>query len=128
MFTGVITGVLGGDATTKEIGSSTALEFSVAVIDVFQKDGTETQWVRCLKYGDTKIKDYLKRGTKVCVSGEIKQRFFTKKDGSAGFALECKVNSIELLSPRDAKNNHEETINTRPSTARTAEPEEDLPF
>lgn len=76
MFNAVIAGNIGAkNAETKQLGSSSVTEWSVAV-EQRTKDGKTTTWVDCSlwgKRGET-LAQYLTKGSKVCVSGELTTR------------------------------------------------------
>lgn len=47
------------------------------------------------------VAQYLVKGTRVALNGRLRQRKFTRKDGSEGTALEVAVNDLSFMSPRD---------------------------
>ena len=47
------------------------------------------------------VAQYLVKGTRVALNGRLRQRKFTRKDGSEGVALEVAVNDLSFMSPRD---------------------------
>ena len=47
------------------------------------------------------IAQYLTKGTRVALNGRLRQRKFTRKDGSEGTALEVAVNDLSFMSTRD---------------------------
>ena len=115
-------GQLGKDAEVRDAGQSKVINFSVAVSTGYG-DKKTTTWVECAKFGEkTGVSEYLKKGTKVYVSGEPSLRTW-EKDGKNGAALNLRVQEIELLgSKADA---------AQPAQQESAQPidvEKDLPF
>jgi single-strand DNA-binding protein len=101
MFVGTVVGNLGGDATQKQVGDSTVVEFSVASTKKI-KGEKHTQWIRAAYWGKaaTAVAPYLKKGGTVACTGDVELREFTKKDGSIGTSLEMRVNSLQLCGSK----------------------------
>lgn len=91
------------DATIKDFGSSKYISFSVAHSESYtDKQGVKvekTQWVSCLKYGESAVLPYLKKGTKVYVEGQLSTKIFDK-EGISQIAVNCQVSHIELLGAK----------------------------
>lgn len=87
-------GNLGKDAELKELeGGKKVINFSIAVQD--GKDNTI--WVDCAKWSEkTGVLPYLKKGTKVAVTGNVGIR---KWEGGA--ALTLRVLDLELLGQKE---------------------------
>lgn len=93
MLNAVIAGNLGKDAETRNAGQTTVTGFNVAV-EQRGKDGKKTQWVGCSmwgKRGET-LAQYLTKGSKVCVSGELTTR---EHDGKT--YLDLNVSDVTLM-------------------------------
>jgi single-strand DNA-binding protein len=97
------TGRLTRDAEFRSTPSGLSiLKFSVANNTGFG-DKQKTNYVNCLIFGkraEGKLKDYLKKGQEVAVSGELNLSEFKKRDGTSGASLECNVNSVDLIGGR----------------------------
>jgi single-strand DNA-binding protein len=67
-----ITGRVGGDAETRQAGSGTVTNFNCAV-DQGWGDNKQTNWFRVAIWGDrgSKLAQYIKKGDKVAVTGEL---------------------------------------------------------
>jgi single-strand DNA-binding protein len=67
-----ITGRVGGDAETRSAGSGTVTNFNCAV-DQGWGDNKQTNWFRVAIWGDrgSKLAQYIKKGDKVAVTGEL---------------------------------------------------------
>ena len=78
------------------------LKFSVANNTGFG-DKQKTNFVNCSLFGkraEGRLKDFLKKGQEVAVSGELNLNEFTKKDGTKSASLECNVNSVDLIGQK----------------------------
>lgn len=78
----------------------TVTNFTVAVSRKGDKD--KTDFFRCAAWGKTGevCGQYLGKGKKVCVVGEVSARAYTDKQGEAKASLEVFVTEVEFLSPR----------------------------
>lgn len=94
------TGSLGNDAEVKELqDGKKVISFSVGVSQGYKENKT-TLWVECAKFGEkTAVAEFLKKGTKVYISGEPTLHKW-EKDGRSGTTLKLNVSTIELLSPK----------------------------
>lgn len=110
MIQAFITGNIGKDAETRAAGQDTVTSFSVAS-NRKQKGEDVTTWVRCSIWGKrgAALSQYLTKGGKVAVSGELSTR---EHDGKT--YLELRVSEIDLMGGGGKK----------PETRR-AEPDED---
>jgi single-strand DNA-binding protein len=93
MLNATIAGNIGADAVIRNAGQTTVTGFNVAV-EQRGKDGKKTQWVSCSmwgKRGDT-LAQYLTKGSKVCVSGELQTR---EHDGKT--YLELNVSDVTMM-------------------------------
>ena len=78
----------------------TVTNFTVAVSRKGDKD--KTDYFRCAAWNKTGevCGQYLGKGKKVCVVGEVSARAYTDKQGEAKASLEVFVTEVEFLSPR----------------------------
>ena len=94
----ILSGNLGRDcrvASTK--GGDTVCNFAVAVKSGYG-DKEQTLWIDCALWGkraEGKLVDYLVKGAKVTVSGELGQQEGTGEHSGKTF-LTCRVDKIEL--------------------------------
>ena len=96
-----IIGNLTADPEMRTTPSGKAVtNFTVAVSRKGDKD--KTDFFRCAAWGKTGevCGQYLSKGKKVCVVGEVSARAFTDKQGEAKASLEVFVTEVEFLSPR----------------------------
>lgn len=100
------TGHLARDAEVKYTQSGTAiLSFSVGCNSGYG-DKKKTMWVRVTLFGkraEGQLKDYLKKGTNVFVSGELSQNEYKANDGTTKTSLELVANVIDLVGKRQER-------------------------
>ena len=96
-----IVGHLGRDAETKQVGSSTVTEFTVAV-NHRDKKGDTTMWFSCALWGKRgeAVAQYLTKGKAVLVSGRFWVRDYEGKNGPS-YSLEVNANDLVLLGGKD---------------------------
>lgn len=102
MFRIQVLGNLGADAEIKQDNGRTYVQFSVADTRRFKReDGTETEvtnWFSCfMRNADSEVVKYLKKGTKVYVSGNGELRVYSSaKDRMMKAGASINVTVIEL--------------------------------
>jgi len=79
---------------------------SIAVSDGKDQNGQQvSQYFNCVAW--EKLADvmemYTPKGTKVCVSGKLQNRSWTKQDGTKAYATDILVNELEILSSKSEK-------------------------
>lgn len=96
MFNATIAGNVGRDAETKTAGQGVVTTWSVAV-EQRGKDGKVTTWVDCNMWGTRgeKVAQYIQKGGKVCVSGELTRR---EHDGKT--YLQINVSDVTLMGSK----------------------------
>jgi len=98
-------GRVGADAELRQTQSGEkVLSFRVAN-DVGFGDRKSTQWVSCSFWGKRgeSVANFVKKGDRVSVSGELKLEEYTGRDGTPGSRLAVRVNDMDLGSGnRDA--------------------------
>lgn len=97
------TGTVGGDAEVRYMPSGLAvLNVSVAN-NIGFGDKRQTLWIRVALFGkraEGGLKEYLKKGHQVFVSGELTQSEYKSNDGSTKTSLELNANVIELIGKK----------------------------
>ena len=66
-------GNIGKDAETRQVGENSVISWSIASTKKY-KDKEQTTWLNCQKWNAGRLSEYLKKGTKVIVSGELEIR------------------------------------------------------
>lgn len=110
----IIVGNLGRDAELQTpSGTSSFLKFSVADTN-YRK---VTTWFECTLWGKRaeKLAEYLKKGTKVMVRGEISLNKYSTRDGQERTSLDVNVDNVELLGGK-------------PEQPGSTRPDNDIPF
>ena len=107
-------GYLGATAELKRPQNTSILSFTLASTDYRQV----TTWVRCSLFGKRgeKLAEFMSKGKRVWISGELTQRTYTARDGTTKESLDCNVNTLVLLGDRN-----------EPSTS-TYAPDDPIPF
>lgn len=95
-------GYLGSDAEVKTANGKEFLAFRVANTDRWTDQAGQqhenTIWVDCVMNGTPAVKDYLKRGTMVFVTGSITLRVYSSpKDKCMKAGMTINVSKLELL-------------------------------
>jgi single-strand DNA-binding protein len=121
-----IIGNLGFDAVIKEYNGQKFIEFSVAVNERYKKaDGTQvetTDWINCT-YRNLGLGQYLKKGDRILVQGNMKVNVYQGKDKQHRAGINLNVYNVQLLSSK--KEEGETTTETTPAAQ---PPADDLPF
>jgi single-strand DNA-binding protein len=94
------TGNLGRDAEVRYTQNGTAV-CSFPVANTIRKgpDNEETVWVQCAIFGkraESKLPQYLTKGTKVSISGQVSLNEWQDNNGNNRAALRCMVNELDL--------------------------------
>ena len=97
-------GYLGKDATVSIYDGKNVINFSVANTEKFQsKTGTpieQTHWVECSFWSDSKVHEYLKKGTQVFIQGAMTVNLYDMPSGDKAYRINCKINKVEILSSK----------------------------
>jgi single-strand DNA-binding protein len=122
------TGTVGSDAEVRYAPSGVAVLNVTVANNVGFGDKQKTNWVRVVLFGkraEGNLKDYLKKGQTVFVSGELTQSEYQANDGSTKSNLELNANIIDLIGKKDG------SAQQRPAPARQAAADDfndDIPF
>ena len=115
-----IAGTVGKDAELKHLSDGTAIAaFSVA--DSQGKD--KTVWWNCSLFGKRaeSLVNYIHKGTKVTVSGQVTEDVWTDKKGQERKSMKVRVNDIALQSKSEQRQEPQQQ-------AAPAIPDEEIPF
>ena len=103
MNTWCFTGNLGQDCERKALSSGKSVcEFSVGVSSGYG-DKKKTTWAKCALFGkaaEGKLPEYLVKGAKVAVTGEVTLEEWAGKDGATRYTLRVAVNTIDLIGSK----------------------------
>lgn len=132
-------GNLGADAIIKDINGQKYIAFSIAHTESYKDSQGQrkerTTWISCLRYGESQVINYLKKGTRVFIRGELSAKAY-EVGGALQAGINCRVRELQLLggnradqpeSPQQAATTSAATPNYAPSSYQQQE-EDDLPF
>ena len=95
------TGTIGRDAEVRYAPSGMAILNITVANNIGFGEKQQTLWIRVALFGkraEGSLKDYLKKGQQVFVSGELSTNEYDAKDGSGKkFSLELNANIIDLV-------------------------------
>ena len=97
-------GTCGRDAEVRYLPSGQAVLNVTVANNIGFGDRQQTLWVRVVLWGkraEGNLKDYLKKGQQVFVSGELTQSEYTGNDGIKKTALELNANIIDLVGKKN---------------------------
>lgn len=103
------TGACGSDAEVRYIPSGQAVLSVNVANNVGFGDKQKTMWIRVTLWGrraEGNLKDYLKKGQQVFVSGELTMNEYTANDGTKRTSLELNANIIDLVGKRESAPSH----------------------
>lgn len=94
-----IAGTVGKDPELKRVGDNDVLSFTVADSQGREKP---TIWWSCQLWGKraTTMQQYLFKGSKVTVTGQVTEREYTAKDGTRRKVMDVRVNDLALQGER----------------------------
>lgn len=102
-------GACGADAELRYIPSGQAVLSVNVANNVGFGDKQKTMWIRVTLWGkraESNLKDYLKKGQQVFVSGELTTNEYTANDGTKRTSLELNATIIDLVGRRESAPNH----------------------
>ena len=123
------TGTLGADSELKNVGNNATpvLSFRIANNNYNAKTKqNEPLWLRCQLWGNRAegtLKDYLKKGQQVFVSGQLTLNEYQANDGTMKTSLELNCSIVDLVGSK--KDNM--PVSTTPSPPSSID-DEDIPF
>ena len=112
MFTGQIIGYVGADARQNKNGKGFNFHVSTKYKNVNNEE--QTLWVCCFVNYESKVFEYLKKGTQVYVCGDVYADVFQKDDGSHIPSVSLTVSRIELLGKAEKKESGDGTASGQP--------------
>ena len=103
----IIGGRLTSDVELKSTQSGVSVcSFTVAVNRKYQQNGKQqTDFINCIAWRQTAefVSKYFKKGSSICVVGEIQTREWTDNNGQKRYATEVSVNEAKFV---DSKNDN----------------------
>lgn len=124
-------GNLGADATIREFNGQKFIAFSVAHTESYNDQKGQkherTTWVSCLKFGESAVINYLKKGTRVFVRGELSTKIYTA-NGTTQVGVNCKVRELHLLGGSNKTDQQAEQPTAQGQAPTYSAPEQSNPF
>jgi single-strand DNA-binding protein len=115
------TGACGNDAEVRYSAAGLAVLNVNVANNVGYGDRRQTIWIRVALFGklaEGTLKDYLKKGQQVFVSGELTQREYRANDGTIKNSLELTANIIELIGKKNDTGFQQAQPSYPPATAK----------
>ena len=102
MYKTILLGNIGKDCVVNTVNGKSVCNFSVAQTEKYKDaQGTQhekTRWFDCALWRDnTSIAQYLKKGTKVLLEGQVDVKQFQRQDGTQGVGMTFRVSNLTLL-------------------------------
>lgn len=97
------TGAVGADAEVRYLPSGQAVLNVRVANNIGYGDKQQTLWIRVRLFGkraEGSLKDYLKKGQQVFVSGELSLNEYQANDGTTKTSLELVANVLDLVGKR----------------------------
>jgi single-strand DNA-binding protein len=124
------TGTVGRDAEVRYIQSGSAILSVTVANNIGFGDKQQTLWIRVNLWGkraEGQLKDYLKKGQQVFVSGELTQNEYQAKDGTTKTSLELNANIIDLIGKKsDGQSAQQQPAQSAPQN--DTQYTDDIPF
>ena len=114
-----ISGNLGRDAEKKDVNGTALLSFAVGVKAGFGQS-EQTLWIDCSLWGkqaEGLLINYLAKGQRVSVSGELGTREYQANDGTTKTVITCRVNQIGLEGSAPAQTGQQQAPRQRSQQA-----------
>lgn len=90
-------------------GGTTVARFSLAVDRRFKREGgPEADFFNCTSFGKQAefIEKYLRKGTKITLTGRIENNNYTNKDGEKVYSVQIMVEELEFAESKSASDQH----------------------
>ena len=126
-FTGRLTQDAEMQATQKGLS---ILKFSVAN-NTGYGDKQKTNYINCSLFGkraEGQLRNYLKKGQEVAVTGELNLNKYTRNDGQEGASLECNVNSVDMIGSKSTQSQQNQGATEKPQSMTSNTDDSDIPF
>ena len=115
------TGACGNDAEVRYSPSGLAILHVNVANNIGYGDKRQTLWVRVTLFGkqaEGSLKEYLKKGTQVFVSGELSLNEYRANDGTMKTSLQMVANVLDLIGKKnDASQTGQESYSALASRA-----------
>ena len=131
----ILIGRLTKDVEVRHTGETAVARYSLAVDRKFKREGEPTaDFINCVTFGKNAefAEKYLKKGTKIAVTGRIQTGSYTDKDGKKVYTTDVIVEEHEFCESKGSGTNENDVPTFKPdSNGFISIPdgiEEELPF
>ncbi len=128
----ILMGRLTKDPDVSYANSGTTIgRFTIAIDRRFKREGQpEADFFNCTTFGKQAefVEKYLKKGTKILLSGELQNNNYTDKDGVAHYSVNVIVNEIEFAESKKAQTENNSETGNKDFMNIPEGLEEELPF
>ena len=132
MNLGTFSGNLGRDARTGTAGQKNTPYISFPLgVSIGFGEKERTLWVGCTIWGkraEGKLSQYLGKGAKVVVSGELDLDMYEKNGGEKGATITCRVRDLDLMEGKDNSSLQQQAPASQPAPAQDDFDDSDIPF
>jgi len=133
MYKTILTGNIGKDCVVNTVNGKNVINFPTCTTEVW-KDAQgnkqeKSRWFDCALWRDnTAIAQYLKKGTRVLLEGQVDVKQFQRQDGTQGVGMTFRVSNVELLGGGNREPEQQQSTGQVSNEASAGEPIDDLPF
>ena len=120
------TGTVGRDAEVRILSSGMSVLNVTVANNIGFGDKQQTLWIRVDVFGkraEGQLKDYLKKGQQVFISGELTQSEYKANDGTTKTSLELNATIVDLIGKRTEAKEKEQA-----PTSNNDHYDDDIPF
>lgn len=129
----MLIGILGRDPETRQAGSSSVCQFSVATSESYKNQQGEkvekTEWHTIVAWGRLGeiCQQYLRKGSKVYLEGKLQTRTW-EKDGQKHYTTEINVSDMQMLGDPKGQQTQTTVQDKQPYGQPAPAQTDDLPF
>jgi len=126
----IIVGNLGKDAEMRYSNGGKPIVTASAAVTTGHGEYEHTEWFNLVAFGErfTNVVQYLKKGTTVGVTGQLKTRSWDDQEGKKHFRTELIVNEITLLGSGNENGDGRRGQSGEPGVDTPIGNEEEIPF
>lgn len=102
MYKTILLGNIGKDCVVNTVNGKSVINFSTCNTETWRdaqgNKQEKVRWFDCALWRDnTSIAQYLKKGTKVLLEGQVDVKQFQRQDGTQGVGMTFRVSNLTLL-------------------------------
>lgn len=111
----ILIGRLTKDVEVRHTGETAVARYSLAVDRKFKREGEQTaDFINCVTFGKNAefAEKYLRKGTKIAVTGRIQTGSYTDKDGKKVYTTDVIVEEHEFCESKGSATNENDQVTT----------------